>query len=194
MAGPFNWLSQVVSVTAFNVRTLPQRIGSSLTAVLGVAGVVAVMVAVLSIAQGILRAMESSSAPENVIVLRSGATAEMMSGLGGDEVRFISEAPGVARNEDGALASAELFVIIDLKKKTTGTDANVPLRGVTQAATAVHEDFRIVEGRMFERGLNEVVVGVGANHEFRGLDVGDSIEVAREQWPVVGIGLFQVVM
>jgi putative ABC transport system permease protein len=187
MAGSFNWLSQVASITLFSVRTLPQRVGSSLTAVLGVAGVVAVMVAVLSIAHGVLRAMESSSAPENVIVLRSGATAEMMSGLSGDDVRHISEAPGIARNEDGAITSAELFVIIDLKKKTTGTDANVPLRGVTKAATAVHQDFRIVEGRMFERGLNEVVVGIGANFEFAGLDVGDSIEVAREQWPVVGI-------
>lgn len=187
MAGPFNWISQVVSVSIFNVRTLPKRLGSSLTAVLGIAGVVAVMVAVLSIAQGIVRAMESSSSPENVIVLRGGATAEMMSGLGGDDVRFIAEAPGIARNEDGAIASAELFVIIDVKKQSTGTDANVPLRGVTRAAPTVHQDFEIVEGRMFEWGLNEVVVGVGANREFRGLSVGDSIEVAREQWPVVGL-------
>ena len=187
MAGPFNWLSQVISVSLFNVRTLPQRIGSSLTAVLGVAGVVAVMVAVLSIAHGILRAMESSSAPENVIVLRSGATAEMMSALIGDEVDYISEAPGIARNEDGAIASAELFVIIDVKMKTTGTDANVPLRGVSRAAPAVHQDFNIIEGRMFEWGLNELVVGVGASAEFKGLSVGDSIEVAREQWPIVGM-------
>lgn len=187
MAGPFNWISQVVSVSLFNVRTVHKRLGSSLTAVLGIAGVVAVMVAVLSIAQGILRAMESSSAPENVIVLRSGATAEMMSGLGGDDVRFISEAPGIARNEDGAIASAELFVIIDVKKQSTGTDANVPLRGVTRAAPTVHQEFNIVDGRMFEWGLNELVVGVGASREFRGLKVGDSIEVANEQWPVVGL-------
>ncbi len=187
MAGPFNWISQVVSVSLFNVRTVHKRLGSSLTAVLGIAGVVAVMVAVLSIAQGIQRAMESSSAPENVIVLRSGATAEMMSGLGGDDVRFISEAPGIARNEDGAIASAELFVIIDVKKQSTGTDANVPLRGVTRAAPAVHQEFSIVEGRMFEWGLNELVVGIGASREFRGLKVGDSIEVANEQWPVVGL-------
>ncbi|MEE4219192.1 MAG: ABC transporter permease [Xanthomonadales bacterium] len=187
MAGPFNWISQVASVSLFNVRTVHKRLGSSLTAVLGIAGVVAVMVAVLSIAQGILRAMESSSAPENVIVLRSGATAEMMSGLGGDDVRFISEAPGIARNEDGAIASAELFVIIDVKKQSTGTDANVPLRGVTRAAPSVHQEFSIVEGRMFEWGLNELVVGVGASREFRGLKVGDSIEVANEQWPVVGL-------
>lgn len=187
MAGPFNWISQVASVSVFNVLTLPRRLGSSLTAVLGIAGVVGVMVAVLSIAQGILRAMESSSAPENVIVLRSGASAEMMSALIGDDIRFISEAPGIARNEDGPIASAELFVIIDVKKKSTGTDANVPLRGVTRAAPAVHHDFEVVEGRMFEWGLNEVVVGIGASREFRGLSLGDTIEVAREQWPVVGI-------
>ena len=187
MSGPINWISQVVSVSLFNVLTLPKRLGSSLTAVLGIAGVVAVMVAVLSIAQGILRTMESSSAPENVIVLRSGATSEMMSGLGGEAVRYISEAPGVARNENGAIASSELFVIIDVKKQSTGTDANVPLRGVTRAAPAVHQDFEIVEGRMFAWGLNEVVVGVGASREFRGLSVGDTIEVAREQWPVVGL-------
>jgi len=187
MAGPFNWFSQVVSISAFNVRTLPQRLGSSLTAVLGVAGVVAVMVAVLSIAHGILRAMESSSAPENVVVLRSGATAEMMSVLGGNEVDYISEAPGIARNEAGAIASAELFVIIDVKKVSTDTDANVPLRGVTRPAPEVHQEFRIVEGRMFEWGLNEVIVGVGASREFKGLSVGDSIEVAREQWPIVGV-------
>jgi putative ABC transport system permease protein len=131
--------------------------------------------------------MESSSAPENVVVLRSGATAEMMSVLGGNEVDYISEAPGIARNEAGAIASAELFVIIDVKKISTDTDANVPLRGVTRAAPEVHQDFRIVEGRMFEWGLNELIVGVGAGREFKGLSVGDSIEVAREQWPIVGM-------
>ena len=187
MAGPFNWLAQVVSVSAFNVRTLPQRVGSSLTAVLGIAGVVAVMVGVLSIAQGIQRTMERSAAPENVLVLRGGATTEMMSGLSGDDVRFISEAPGIARDADGALASSELFVIINLLKKSTRTDANVPLRGVTRQAADVHNGFRIIEGRMFEWGLNEVVVGVGAAREFEGLEVGSSIEVAREQWPVVGL-------
>lgn len=187
MAGPFNWISQVMSVSAFNLRTLPKRLGSSLTAALGIAGVVAVMVGVLSIAQGILRTMERSSSPENVIVLRSGATSEMMSGLGGDDTRFISEAPGIARDADGPLASPELFVIINLNKKDTGTDANVPLRGITRQAPRVHDGFRMMEGRMFEWGLNELVVGVGAQGEFEGLELGSTIEVAQEQWPVVGI-------
>jgi len=187
MNGPLNWISQVVSVSAFNLRTLPQRIGSSLTAALGIAGVVAVMVGVLSIGQGILRTMERSSSPDNVIVLRSGATSEMMSGLGGEDTRFIAEAPGIARDAEGPLASPELFVIINLNKRDTGTDANVPLRGITRQAPRVHDGFRMIEGRMFEWGLNEVVVGVGAQREFEGLELGSSIEVAQEQWPVVGI-------
>ena len=187
MNGPLNWISQVVSVSAFNLRTLPQRIGSSLTAALGIAGVVAVMVGVLSIGQGILRTMERSSSPDNVIVLRSGATSEMMSGLGGEDTRFIAEAPGIARDAEGPLASPELFVIINLNKRDTGTDANVPLRGITRQAPRVHDGFRMIEGRMFEWGLNEVVVGVGAQREFEGLELGSSIEVAQEKWPVVGV-------
>ena len=184
--GLWNGISQVFSVSWFNLTTLPQRLGSSATAVLGIAGVVAVMVGVLSIAEGILRTMQSSAAPENVVVLRSGADSEMMSILMGDDVRLVSEAPGLARGEGGALASPELFVIINLPKKNTGTDANVPLRGVTRTAPLVH-DIQIVEGRMFEWGRNEVVVGAGARIEFAGLEVGSSVTVANEDWPVVGI-------
>jgi putative ABC transport system permease protein len=187
MAGAFNWISQIVSIALFNLRSLPQRIGSSITAIIGIAGVVAVMVSVLSIAQGILSTMENSASPDNAIVLRSGATSEMMSWVVGDDARIIAEAPGLARGEGGALASPELFVVINLSKRTTGTDANVPLRGVTRQAPLVRDRFRLVEGRMFEWGRNEVIVGVGAQREFEGLDVGSSITVAKEEWPVVGI-------
>jgi len=187
MANPLNWFSQVVSVTRFNLRTLPQRKGSSATAIFGIAGVVAVMVSVLSIGQGILRTMESSAAPENVIVLRSGANTEMMSGLSGDSTNIIAEGPGIARNEAGAMASPELFVVINLPMRSTGTDANVPMRGVRPQAFKVRKEFRIVEGRNFGWGLNEIIVGVGAKLEFAGLDVGSSIEVGQELWAVVGV-------
>lgn len=183
----FNWFAQIASVTEFNIRTLPQRLGSSLSAVIGIAGVVAVMVAVLSIAQGILRTMERSANERNVIVLRNGANTEMMSFLSGEDADLIAEAPGVGRNELGAMASPELFVIINLPKKGTGTDANVPLRGVRPQAFEVRESVSIVQGRMFEWGLNEIIVGVGALREFEGLAVGSSIEVAQERWPVVGV-------
>lgn len=187
MTGLVNWVSQIFAIALFNLRTLPQRIGSSMTAILGIAGVVAVMVSVLSIAQGILATMQKSASPDNAIVLRSGATSEMMSWVVGDDARIIAEAPGVARQGGDALASPELFVIINLEKKSTGTDANVPLRGVTRQAPRVRDAFRIVEGRMLEWGRNEVIVGVGAQIEFAGLGLGSSITVASEEWPVVGI-------
>ena len=183
----FNWIKQIVSVTQFGLRSLPQRLGSSAAALLGIAGVVAVMVGVLSIAQGVMQMMNDSASGDNAIVLRTGAESEMMSGLSGDDVRFISEAPGIAHNEGGAISSPELFVIINLPMRSTGTDANVPMRGVQPTAPEVRNDFRIVEGRMYEPGLNEVIVGVGAVGQFSGLSVGSTIEVGQEQWPVVGI-------
>lgn len=183
----FNWVSQIFSVTSFSMRSIPQRKGSSLAAMLGIAGVVAVMVGVLSIAQGIVRTMESSAGDTNAVVLRSGSDSEMMSGLGGDDTRIITEAPGIARDETGALASPELFVIINLPMRTTGTDANVPMRGVQTQAAKIRNGFNIIEGRMFEWGLNELIVGTGAREQFTGLQVGSSIEVGQEHWPVVGV-------
>lgn len=182
-----NWIKQIISVTRFGLRSLPQRLGSSAAALLGIAGVVAVMVGVLSIAQGVVKTMNSSASDDNAIVLRTGADSEMMSGLSGDDARLISEAPGVAHNAAGAIASPELFVIINLPSRSTGTDANVPMRGVQATAPEVRKGFKIVEGRMYQPGLNEMIVGSGAVGQFAGLTVGSTIEVGQEQWPVVGI-------
>jgi putative ABC transport system permease protein len=187
MSGPINWLSQVGSITKFGLLSLPQRRGAVTTTIVGIAGVVAVLVGVLSIAAGFRRAMTISASPDGAVVLRSGANSEMVSGLGRDETRLIADAPGVARGDQGALASAELFVIIDLPKRSTGTDANVPLRGVEPAALRVRDNLKIEQGRMFEWGKDEVIVGRGAAQEFAGLNVGSTIKVGRYDWPVVGI-------
>ena len=183
----FRALSQIVAVTRFSLASLPQRLGSSASAMFGIAGVVAVMVGVLSIAQGIMTTMTGTANDANVMVLRSGADTEMTSGLGGDDARLITEAPGLAREGDQVIASRELFVIINLPMSATGTDANVPLRGIDITATRVRSDFEIVEGRMFGEGLAEVIVGTGARREFAGLELGDTIEVGTQRWPVVGI-------
>ncbi len=183
----FRALSQIVSVTRFSLASLPQRLGSSASAMFGIAGVVAVMVGVLSIAQGIMTTMTGSADDANVMVLRSGADTEMTSGLGGDDARLITEAPGLAVEGDQVLASRELFVIINLPLASTGTDANVPLRGIDATATRVRKGFEIVEGRMFQDGIAEVIVGAGASLEFAGMKLGDRIEVGNEQWPVVGV-------
>lgn len=182
-----NWLSQITSVTWFGLCTIPQRKGSVLAAVFGIAGVVAVFVGVLSIAQGFRRAVTSTTREDIAIVLRDGANNEMSSGLGREETRVIKDAPGLAREKGEALASAELFVIIDVPKRSTGTDANVPFRGVQPAASAVRGNVKIEAGRMFDPGRNEVIVGVAAAREFAGLDVGNTIKLGKTEWNVVGL-------
>ncbi|HZT24003.1 MAG TPA: ABC transporter permease [Verrucomicrobiae bacterium] len=187
MAGLVNWFLQIGAVTKFGLMSLPQRRGAVAATVVGIAGVVAVLVGVLSIAAGFRQAMTISAVPDGAIVLRSGADTEMVSGLSRAETRLIADAPGVARGADGPLASAELFVVINLPKRTTGTDANVPLRGVEPAAFQVRDHLKIIQGRPFEWGRDEVIVGRGAAQEFAGLSVGSRIQVGRYAWPVVGI-------
>jgi len=187
MSGPVNWLSQVGAITKFGLMSIPQRRGAVAATVIGIAGVVAVLVGVLSIAAGFQKVMAVSGAPDAAIVLRSGADSEMVSGFGRDQTRVIADAPGVARNDQGPLSSAELFVIINLPKRSTGMDANVPLRGVEKAAWEVRDHMQIVQGRMFDWGKDEVIVGSGAAREFSGLEVGSKIKVGRYEWPVVGI-------
>ncbi len=182
-----NWLSQICSLTFFSICTLPERKGSAIAAAVGIGGVVAVFVGVLSIAEGFRAAMAASGPEDIAIVLRSGTDSEMTSGLSREEVRLIADAPGIARTTDGPLASAELFVIVNFPKRSTGTDANVPLRGVGQAGLALRGDIRMVQGRMFEAGRNEAIVGIGASRAFAGLDLGRKISIGQTDWDVVGI-------
>jgi putative ABC transport system permease protein len=111
----------------------------------------------------------------------------MTSGLGGNQTTIIKEAPGLRRDGQTALASAELFVIIDLPKRSTGTAANVPMRGVEPAAFQVRDEVKIIDGRAFQFGTNEVIVGRGASGQFAGLMVGDTVRSGKATWQVVGV-------
>ena len=182
-----NWLSQIAAITLSNLRTLPERRGAAIAAAVGIAGVVTVLVGVLSIAEGFRHAMTVSGLADVAIVLRSGSDSEMTSGLGREDTRLIADAPGVAHKDRDPLSSSELFVVINLPKRSTGTDANVPLRGVSSAAFAVRGNMTLVAGRRFEPGRNEVVVGAGAARQFAGLEVGKTIRVGQNDWAVVGI-------
>ena len=182
-----NFIKQTIAVTLLNLRTIPQRLGSSGVAIVGIAGVVIVLVSVLSIAQGFSAAMEQSGSDSRALVMRSGADSEMTSGLGAQEVDLIKQAPGLRREGQTGLASAELYVIIDIPKIGTNTPANVPMRGVEPQAAQVREEFSIVEGRMFQFGTNEVVVGRGAKVNFQGLTVGNTIHSGQNAFQVVGV-------
>lgn len=192
MASLANWFSQVGAVTATAVRTIPQRRGASLATVVGIAGVVTVFVAVLSIGEGFRHALRSAGSPDNAMVMRAGSDSEMMSVLTRDAVEVIAQAPGVARGPalpggpPVALSSGELFVVVDVPKRSTGTDANVPLRGVQPAAFATRKDLKITSGRAFQWGKNEILVGEGAEKQFAGLEVGKRLRWGQNEWEVVG--------
>jgi putative ABC transport system permease protein len=187
MSGIANWISQIVVVTGLNLRTLRQRLSSSLVAVVGIAGVVAVFVAMLSMAAGFRKTMASTGSPESVIVMRSGADSEMTSILYRQDANLIGDAPGVRREADGVVISPELFVIVDLPKKTTNTTANAPLRGVGPHVLHVRPKVKIIAGRMFETGRNELVAGRAAAAQFGGVEVGRTLKLGQNQWTIVGI-------
>jgi putative ABC transport system permease protein len=161
--------------------------GSSAVAVVGFAGVVAVFVAVLSISAGFERVMEGGGSDEMAIVLRAGSDSEMSSFFALEQTRIIEGAPGILRSASGPVASSELFVIVDVPKRSTGTSANVPLRGVGPAAFAVRPEVEIVEGRRFREGSQEVIVGRAAASQFAGLDLGSRLRWGEATWDVVGI-------
>jgi putative ABC transport system permease protein len=186
--------SQMAAVTGVTLRSIPQRFGSTIVAIIGVAGVVIVFTSVLSIAEGFRVAMAEKGDPQRVIILRSGADTEMTSGLGGDTVRIIEEAPGIERSPDGPPASPELFVIVGhplkrspLTAEGEPLDANVPLRGLTPAFGRVRREVKIVEGRMFEPGTNEIIVGRAAANQFRDMEIGRSFRWGEATWTIVGI-------
>ncbi|HKQ62494.1 MAG TPA: ABC transporter permease [Candidatus Polarisedimenticolaceae bacterium] len=181
------WLRQVAAVSTMNLRAVLQRLGPSVTTVLGVAGVVGVFVAVLSIGEGFRKTLDVAGRPDVALVLRTGSSSEMMSVLARDATQLVAQAPGVLHDERGPLASAELFVVIDVPKRATGTAANVPLRGVQGQAAGVRGTVRLVEGRWFETGKNEIVAGRGAAREFSGLTLGSTHRWGENDWQVVGI-------
>ena len=180
-------IRQILAVTVLNLRNLPQRIAASVVAVIGVGAVVMVFAAVLSMATGFERTMMAAGADDTAVILRSGSTAELNSGLSNEQTLIVANAPGVLKDGDQPVISAELYVIVDLKKKATDSEANVPFRGVQENAFAVRNNIGIVEGRMFEPGKNEVIVGRAAQQEFQGLELDSIIRFGKSEWSVVGV-------
>ncbi|HVC37184.1 MAG TPA: ABC transporter permease [Gammaproteobacteria bacterium] len=180
------WL-QLVSVSILNFRNLRYRLDSSLVAVVGFAGVVLVVVAILSIRDGFRATLETTGSPDVAIVLRGAAGSEVNSVLNGDASRVIAEAPGIAQAAAGPVISPELLVQISLKKRSSGMRSNVSFRGVGADAVPVHSKVHIVSGRKFTPGLNEIIVGADAARNFQGLQLGDMLHSGRYAWKVVGV-------
>ncbi len=180
-------IRQIFAVTALNILHLSHRMATSTVAIVGVAAVVLVFAAVMSMAKGFERTMTLAGSLDTAIVIRSGSTSELASGLTNDQVLIIETAPGVLRDADRPIVSAELFVLVDVPLRGKDTDANAPFRGVGAGAFEVRDGTQLVEGRMFEPGKNELIVGRAAQSEFEGLELGGSILFGRTEWTIVGV-------
>jgi len=181
-------LNQILAVTLLNLRTVPERPGASSVVVVGIAGVVAVLVSVLAMAQGFQHTLASTGRPDRVILLRAGSDAELSSNVSRDQAQLLANLPGIARSTRGIpLASAELVVIADLPRKGDREPSNVPFRGVQPMALALRRELRMVEGRPFAPGVREVVVGRKAAAQFEGLAVGSRIAFRDTDWTVTGV-------
>ncbi len=171
----------------YNVRSVKARWTSTIVAVVGIAGTVGVFVAMLSLARGFKATLVSSGSPDNALITRAGATSEMTSGVSLDAVKIIQDAPGIARGADGPLLTPEAVLMAPIPLRSTGTDANVELRGVAPNVFAIRSNVKITEGRMFRPGLSELVVGKNAKATYSGLTLGSTIALGSAHWQVVGI-------
>jgi len=179
-------MKQILAVTWMSLRSIPSRAMSSLVVVIGIALVVGVLVAMQSMSKGFEYTLKGTGKDSRALLLSAGVTAELSSYLDPDVVPLLRELPGVQRGADGKpLASAELLVITELRRGAG--DVNVALRGVEPAGLTIRPELKLVEGRLFQPGLREVIAGRAATRQFSGIGVGSKLQFRGSEWSVVGI-------
>ena len=178
---------QIIAVVLMNLRNLPQRIGPSLVIVVGIAGVVAVLVSVLSMAVGFSQTIAGAGSPDRALILSGGALGEALSSIPSDSVPNILSAPGIAKDAQGRpIAAAEALAQVQIEPRGGGKTINLPLRGVASIEAALRPELHLVAGRMFRSGLHELVVGQTLKTRY-GLDVGSHLQFQNGDWVIVGV-------
>jgi putative ABC transport system permease protein len=173
---------------SYNLRSIRARWTSTIVAILGIAGTVGVFVAMLSLARGFRATLVASGTPDDALVMRAGSTSEMMGGITLDSVKLVQDKPGVARDASGQpLVTEEVVGVIPIPLISTGTDANVEVRGVSPNVLEIRKFVKVVQGRMFHSGLDELVVGKNASKTYEGLTVGNTVNFGGGHWKVVGV-------
>lgn len=181
-------LKQILEITWMNLLGIRERLGLAAVVIVGLAGVVGVFTALLAMSRGFEATLAATGSDANAIVLRSGSNAELNSVLGVDALGLLEQLPGVRRAAHGSpLASGELVVISELPRRGERLGANVTLRGVGGDAFELRPNFRIVEGRRFEPGLQELIVGRGVARQFEGATLGGTLRLRGQDWAVVGV-------
>jgi putative ABC transport system permease protein len=180
-------LRQVIAVTSIGLRAIPQRPGTSLVVVVGMACVVAVTISILSMSTGFMRTIHNSGRPDRVIVLSHNSQFEGASSISRENALTIADAPGVKRAADGKpIVSADALTGLLVTKKSNGLDFYVELRGIGPEGLALRPEIKLVSGRMFRPATHELIVGKSAQSEFEGLDVGSKVSLPEGDWTVTG--------
>ena len=172
---------------SYNFRSIRARWTSTIVAVLGIAGTVGVFVAMLSLARGFKATLVASGSPGNALVMRAGSSSEMMGGITLDSIRIVQDAPGVAHDSSGPLVTQEVVGVVPFPLISTGTDANVQVRGVSPNVLEIRKFVKIVQGQMFQPGLTQLVVGKNALKTYSGLTLGSVVNMGGGRWQVVGV-------
>lgn len=182
-------LSQASAITRISLQTIPERWGPSLVIIIGLAGVVAVFTALLAMAEGFQSTLKATGRKDAAFILRGGSSTELNSSIDRDSVALIKQGKGIRSGEDGKpLATAELMIITELLKKGESTNgSNVTLRGVESTSFTLRPNVRIVDGRMFQTGLREIIVGRGVARQFEGTQIGQVLHMRGSEWKVVGV-------
>ncbi|MEZ5404193.1 MAG: ABC transporter permease [Bryobacteraceae bacterium] len=173
---------------SYNLRNLIARRTTTLMTALGIALTVAVLLSISALVTGLKSSLESTGHPLHVLVTRKGSTAELNSTVTQESFLTIRSKPGIARGPDGQpLASLELVTVIVLETPENPSGINISLRGLTTTGFAMRENIKIVEGRMFQPGRREVVVGTGVANRYPMARIGKQLEFGRGKWDVVGV-------
>ncbi|MEB2316248.1 MAG: ABC transporter permease [Xanthomonadaceae bacterium] len=176
-----------LEATRVGIASLPQRWGASSVVIVGIAGVVGVLVAMLAMGEGFQATLDAAGNDETAIVLRGGSQAETNSVITRSQIPLLTSLPGIEKDADGRpLISAELSQVVNLQSRADGSDTNVQFRGIGEDAFRVRQNVRVVEGRAPAPGLREIAAGRGAQAQFRGLEVGNTLMLGNQQWTVVG--------
>ena len=177
-----------LAAARIGIASLPQRWGASSVIIVGIAGVVGVLVAMLAMGEGFSATLKQTGNDDTAIILRGGSQAETNSVITRDQVPLIATLAGLRKDANGrAIISPELSQVVNLPTASSGEDANAQFRGVSEEAWAIRPQIRMIEGRKFGVGLRELIVGQGAKNQYRGLDIGKQVKLGNQSWTVVGV-------
>ncbi len=178
---------QTVPLTYIARNLWVRRVTTALTAA-GMALVVYVFATVLMMSEGIRATLVATGQPDNVMVLRKGAGAEINSGITREQAAIIETLPGIATDATGrALVSKEPVILTSLVKLSTGKPGNVTLRGTRDLALTLRPQVQLYEGRMFRPGSSEIVVGRAIANGFDAAQLGATLRFGGRDWTVVGL-------